>query len=326
MLEAWGDGGYNPMVNVAADNFGIGEPTPMVPTLHAPTNYAICDILRPTLVVDNAVSLQSVPLSYRFEVYSDAGLSNLVSQMPAAAAGINTTAWQVDLNLNNNAQYWWRCRATDGTNIGPWMATATFFINEINNPPWPVVQVVSPSWVLANTNAALTWYPTTDPDAGDSILAYQLQVDDQSDFSSPIIDDANIVISGENLPAYWTISLPLGSFTNAARLSPGTVYYWRVRAQDSRFSYSAWPSGTAPSFAFGFAPPPASPTITRCAPAAGNSLLLEWTGASGNVFVEFKSNLVNGGWNTVAGPLSGTSCVVTPPQGSTSGFYRLRAE
>ncbi len=55
--------------------------------------------------MNNAIDFQGDPLTYRFEVYADAGLTDLVAQVPAVASGEGTSAWPVDVNLQNNAQY-----------------------------------------------------------------------------------------------------------------------------------------------------------------------------------------------------------------------------
>jgi hypothetical protein len=51
---------------------------------------------------------------------------------------------------------------------------------------------------------------------------------------------------------------------------------------------------------------------------------LQWSGASSNVFVEFKGSLSEALWSTVAGPLQGTNQTYLPGPESGSGFFRLR--
>ena len=124
--------GSAPYTDLSFDNVGVGEPVPGAPTLSAPAQLATVSILRPTLIVNNAVDYQTDPLTYRFEVYADASLSNLVAQVPVVASGTSLTTWQLDTDLPNGAQYWWRCQASDGTNTGPWMAAASFYVNQVN--------------------------------------------------------------------------------------------------------------------------------------------------------------------------------------------------
>jgi hypothetical protein len=293
--------------------------------VNAPLPSSLVEYVRPTLLVNNAIDYQSEPVAYQFEVYADAALTTRVAQNPGIASGVGTSGWQVDVNLVNNQQYWWRCRALQGANVGPWMETATFYVNELNNAPLAVVLVILPQWVLANTNGALSWYPTTDPDVGDSIRAYQVQVDDDAGFGTPLMDEASVTVGAFNPPADWTISVPLGRFAGATNLVGGKVYYWRVRAQDSRFKWSAWSSGPA-SFAFAFAPPPPPTTITRLQIDAQGNALIEWTGATQGVHIEASTALNPSGWTTVAGPLSGSAWTLQLEAGRPIGFYRLPLE
>jgi hypothetical protein len=314
-----------PDEDVFLDNIGIGEDAPGAPTLNAPLSSSLVEYVRPTLVVNNAIDYQSEPVTYQFEVYGDAALTTLVAQNPGIASGSGTTAWQVDVNLQNNTQYWWRCRALQGANIGPWMETATFYVNELNNAPRPVVPVIPPQWVLANTNGVLTWHPTTDPDIGDAIRAYQVQIDDDAGFTSPLIDDANITVGAFSPPADWTISVPLGRFAGSTNLVAGRVYQWRIRAQDTRFKWSAW-SETPVSFAFVTPPPPPPTTITRIQSGPAGELILDWSGAVSGVHIEAASTLNGAGWNEIVGPVTGSTWTLTPPPGAAARFYRLRLE
>jgi hypothetical protein len=321
----WNEWGTAPDQDLFLDNIGIGEPSPSAPTLAAPAHLDSVTLVRPQLVVTNALDFQGDPLTYRFEVYADPALANLVAQVPAVASGAGTTAWAVDTDLPNNAQYWWRCQASDGTNTGPWMATATFFVNEINRPPTaPEIAGPPPGTLVTNLDALLLWFPSTDPDEGDSAVSYQIQVAADATFLLPFINVTNIpaiaVPSGGN----WAMALPLNALPGADNLVSGTLYYWRINAQDRRGLSSAWSQGWN-TFQFGIAPPRAG-TITGFRCGAGNQMVLEWTDAAGSVFVEFSHSLNSPQWHTVAGPLQGTNWTFTPIPGTPSGFFRLRSE
>jgi hypothetical protein len=167
-----------------------------------------------------------------------------------------------------------------------------------------VIVATPPQWLLANTNGVLTWYPTTDPDAGDSIRAYRLQIDDDADFTSPLVDDESITVTNLNAPVDWTISVPLHRFAAASGLTPGLTYHWRVGAQDSRYKWSDWNIQPV-SFAFGFIPIPPT-TLDRVTAVAPDQVRLEWTGANTNVRIEFTPTLNPPTWDSITGPLAGT--------------------
>ena len=321
----WSEWGSAPDQDLFLDNIGIGEPAPAAPTLAAPANFNIVGVARPTLVVTNAVDFQGDPLSYRFEVYADAALSNLVAQVPAVASGPATTAWTVDTDLPNNAQYWWRCQAADGTNIGPWMTTATFFVNETNRPPVaPVIAGPPSGLILTNLDVLLLWYPSAgDPDEGDHVVSYHIQVADNPAFVLPVINVTNIPAIEVPPGSNWVLSLPLNSLPGAQSLAWRTLYHWRISAQDQRGLSSAWSA----AWPLQYGPPaPRAGTLTGLRAGPGNQLTLEWTGAAGLIYVEFSHTLNPPQWHTVAGPLGGTNWTFTPLPGSPSGFYRLRCQ
>lgn len=310
-----------PQIGMYLDNIGVGGPTPGAPTLLSPAMYESVPALRPTLVVGNAQDAQHDPLTYSFEVYADAALSNFVAQVPAVSAGATSTAWQVDVDLPNNAQYWWRCRVSDGSNVGPWMATATFYVNETNAPP-ALVQIASPpkGATLRTSAGILSWYPATDPDVGDEIIQYHIQIDDDPAFGAP---EVNAIFAAPIPPPqgpFVTIARPLYTLNGYENLGMISNYFWRIRAQDSRYLWSGWSVG-GHWFIYGV-PPPNAASIVR---NANGSITFTWDVGTENWYIQWTPSL-SGGWQTVAGPLGVNTWTFTPDPLQTSGFYRIVGE
>ncbi len=321
----WSEWGTAPDQDIFLDDIGIGEPAPGAPTLAAPANLASVNIARPVLAVTNAVDFQGDSLSYRFEVYADAELSNLAAQVPLVASGAQVTSWQVDTDLPNNAQYWWRCQASDGTNTGPWMAAASFYVNETNHPPSTPLIAGPPSGTLVTSlETLLIWFPASDPDEGDSVATYHIQVAPDAAFLLPVVNATHIPAPPLPPAGDWALTLPLSALPGTDALVSGTLYYWRISAQDLRGMSSAWSAGLQ-TFQFGLGEPRAG-TITAFRRGEGNEMILEWSGAAGSVYVEFTHGMNPPQWHTVAGPLQGTAWSFSPIPGTTSGFYRLRSE
>ena len=67
------------------------------------------------------------------------------------------------------------------------------------------------------------------------------------------------------------------------------------------------------------------PQITRIQQNPDGAWVLEWGGTSANVYVEFNPTLAPGQWQTVAGPLSGTTWTSTTAA-APQGYYRLRLQ
>lgn len=272
------------------------------------------------LVIANASDYQSDPLVYRFEVYNDEGLNNLVAQVPALSAGLTSTAWQVDVNLDNNAQYWWRARASDGFNTGSWMATATFYVNETNTPPHAVVIAGPPKGATLRTaQGVLYWFPTTDPDVGDQILTYQIQVDEDPDF---VDVQVNAIFDAPVPPPegeFVTIGRPIHLLDGYESMGMISNYYWRIRAQDSRFSWSAW---SAPGQWFIYGVP--APDPYRMEMNANGSLTFYWDVGTENFYVWHSPSLVSQRWDVISGPLDQNQ--VTLPFTGEEGYYRVSGE
>ena len=262
------------------DNIGIGPGTPTAPTLNAPAQGANVTEVFPELVVDNAVDFQSDPLTYEFQVFDDASLSNLVAQIPAVAQGDGTTSWTLETELPTDHQYWWRCRATDdSSNTGPWMDTATFFLQITNHPPSvPVLVGPSNGAELPDLSGRLSWLASTDPEEanGDYVADYRVQVDDDPAFGSPGIDDTVVPAKGSRDAA---LSFTLGSLAGSGNLVLETRYYWRVNARDSQGSSSDWSAGPA-LFVFGADETP--PTCAIVSPVDDTTVIATPITVTGN--------------------------------------------
>lgn len=140
----------------------------------------------------------------------------------------------------NHATYWWRCRADDGDDTGPWSDVATFLVNEINNPP-NVVDLEAPvnGGALWSFDDSLVWRTVADPDPGDVILDYHLEIDDDPDFGSPVVRVEGILVTGVPDGVGYLVGLTINDLTASNGLASGR-WYWRIRARDSRFRYGDW--------------------------------------------------------------------------------------
>jgi plastocyanin len=101
-----------------------------------------------------------------------------------------------------------------------------------NNPPSAInLKVTQPDYCKVGPGATIFSWKFTDSD-GDSQSAYQVQVDNNSNFSSPEVDSGKINSSSN-------------SYSPQTGLSYNTTYYWRVRVWDSKGNVSSWSYGSS---------------------------------------------------------------------------------
>ena len=185
-------------------------------------------------------------------------------------------------------------------------------VTEVTNPPLlaavenyrgvQTAEVVAPlpAWPGANylvnqeLPVALVWSPQG--------LAggYHLQIATDPDFSDPVVDVP------DQAEAFFV-------WSDAAQ---DTAYFYRVNTTNDAGT-SDWSVGSFQTVA------PNPPTLTRIQQNQDGAWVLQWTGASSGVYVEFNATLDPGQWQTIVGPISGSAWTNTPVA-APQGFYRLR--
>lgn len=172
-----------------------------------------------TLLVENASSNGPRPLSYNFEVATDTGFTNKVFVKDAVDPGSDgRTSVRLPDPLATGRSYYWRARAADGANSGPYSAAANF------NVYTPVVieapVLVSPinSATTPTTRPTLVWASArrTGPNG---TIAYIVELSDTDSFAN------KLVWGVDETPAQTSYQAP-------GDITPGRVWYWHVRAYD----------------------------------------------------------------------------------------------
>ncbi len=107
---------------------GVNNP-PSVPVAYLPGNRDTVNTSRPVLTVYNSTDPdQGEVLVYEFQVFADSLLTNLVTSQGSVNQGNTYTSWTVNLDLQDSAIYWWRCRAYDGEAYSTWMPARSFLV------------------------------------------------------------------------------------------------------------------------------------------------------------------------------------------------------
>lgn len=145
-----------------------------------------------------------------------------------ATLGANATSYQ-DANLADG-NYDYRVFANNSFGDSAPSNTANIAVS-CNQPPVGSPNTVGSGYFCSTPLRPQFSWAFNDPNPGDSQSAYQVQIDDNSDFSSPAVDSGK---AGSSNNFY----VPPAGVLNYA-----TAYYWRLMVWDSKDAASAWANG-----------------------------------------------------------------------------------
>lgn len=307
-------------------------PLPDVPVLVSPTDGSTVEDLTPTFDWNDAANAES----YYIQISTKLQMNAIV---------IETSTTESEYTPPSNMAedvYYWRVLSTNATGSSSY--TGVWDVNVIAPPPPPgAPTLISP----ANGSGTTDTTPYFDWSDVSGTLDYEILVDNNADFSSPLINQTGLTVS---------------EFTAASALSNGT-YYWKVRGTNasgagtysSSWSFSigaapgipvlALPSNgslttdTTPTFDWNdvtdassytilvdnnsdFSSPEInqSPTLSAYTPASALALgTYYWKVLATNVY---GSSSYSGSWTLSIGAPPGTPTLVSPTNGSTTADYR----
>lgn len=166
----------------------------------------------------NATDAEGDTRHYDSEVYWDSALIQLASYFAGKVEGFGQTSWKTDSLTAENQPHWWRARASDGYENGPWSPIWTSIVDAYNQPP-AAFNLVSPGdgAIVPDLTPAFAWESAIDPDPG-ATLTYTVTLRLNPSFTY------KSEISGLMSAAFdWPDSLAVG-----------TMYCWKVKADDGR--------------------------------------------------------------------------------------------
>lgn len=173
-----------------------------------------------TLLAENASSSGVRPLTYMFEVATDTGFANKVFVREDVTPGDGgRTSLRLPDRLAPERSYYWRARAQDGANTGPFSAPGAFDVFTpivINPPPLispainSVLSTVRPKFVFGNATRS---GPT-------GAINYVIEVADSDFFTNKL--------------GAWIVAEQAGqtSFDAPSDFAFSKVLFWHVRAFD----------------------------------------------------------------------------------------------
>jgi hypothetical protein len=196
------------------------------------------------LMIQNADTSGVRPISYTFEIASDAAFASIVFKRAGVAPGTDgKTRLQLPDALPTGRDYWWRARAEDGANVGPYSSVVKFAAITPTDIGAPVLN--SPVGVITTGTPQFTLTAGARTGPIERVV-YQIQVANDPAFAS-----VAATFSPDQVVPQTTIS-PNYQFLNK-------TYYWRAQARDIGDSQAVSPWSATQSFTV---QPPAPPPPT----------------------------------------------------------------
>lgn len=198
----------------------VNDPPP-APTVRNPGDGAWTATRYPTLEANPVVDPEEEAVRYRFEVYADGALTQLV-----AAGGSDGTAWLVPAALADKTTHWWRVRAVDPHDaVSAWSAPTVLYVSTapyqeptiaLTSPAVPTVpeSVSTPDGV--RRQITLRW-EGTDPNIEPTVALYYST--SNAGYAGNLIVDGLRQGSGTQVGSYvWDVT----------GLAPGAYYVFGV--------------------------------------------------------------------------------------------------
>lgn len=201
-----------------------------------------------TLVLENASTNGQRPLSYLIEVALDADFASKVVSREGIQPGDGRTAFKLPDALAADRTYYWRARAQDGANAGPYSSGANFKVFTPIALQQP--QLVSPTGDVRVSELTPTLVVSNAPRSGPvASIVYEFQVALDEGFGR-----VALTIEKPEMPTHTSKGIE-------SALGYDTRYYWRARAWEMSKNMAGPWSPTA-SFRTPAAPaaPPAPPS------------------------------------------------------------------
>jgi hypothetical protein len=197
------------------------------------------------LLFENPTTSGDRPLYLEVEVATDAAFANKVHTSARLTPGTNgRTTYKLPEALQAGRSYYWRGRAADGANTGPWAGASSFEVLIPKRIDTPVPLAPIRREVTANNTPELV-----------------VQNGVASGVSSPVLYRFELTLDLNFTTVSAVLTVPRSSDLNTRVTLPAlplaTTFYWRVSASDGALTsaYSAIQAFVTPT-------PPPPPVVT----------------------------------------------------------------
>ena len=206
----------------------------------------------PTLLIENAGTTGARTLYLQLQVSTDSSFGQVVHHADQITPGPNgRTTYRLPEPLGAGYTYFWRSRAVDGANTGPYSTVANFNVVQpvVIDPPTPT----APSGSISSNRP--DFRVTNGTISGTTGVIYRFEVSTAADFSN--LTALVTATPGSN----GTTTMSLGE------LPYNTTFYWRAHGTDGTVRSA---DSTTLSFRTPAPEPPPTPPSTPTNPPAAS--------------------------------------------------------
>ena len=195
--------------------FNTVNDAPSVPVVNNPDNQTWVETQTPTLSVNPSLDLDNDSLTYEFELYSDAQMTNLIEQS-VTANDFRTVATP----LTDNSWFYWRARAIDEHALeSGWTSLMSFFVNNSGFDDSPSITLIAPATDIPDASLAPITIAWTDDDPdSNAIISLYYDTDTSGTDGTLIVSGIEEDQDGTNDSYVW----------DATSLQPGSYYIYAV--------------------------------------------------------------------------------------------------
>ena len=226
-------------------------------SLLTPSNNAIVNSEHPYFTWEEATDPEAYSTNYEFWYTSDSTWTSY-NKSPL----ISDTFYTIPETLSGINHFWWQVVAYDQNLATYSLETRKFTISLQPSIPSPILP-----WTedYMTSEDYLVWINATDPDEGDAVSYYHIQIDEDNNFNSPEVDMTQIglvrntplteryksnidknssqKLINENTRDY-AYAITIDDLTGYANLQDNTNYFWRVSAIDEYGIEGDYSTGT----------------------------------------------------------------------------------
>jgi len=213
-----------------SDPSRFGRPDPPQPVAPADGSWVLS--AQPALIVAPADDPDGDPLRYSFELSTDPDFRQLAQQGQDVPPGAEQIAWTVPRPLRENAAYWWRARASDGTFLSEPGPAWRFTVNAVPEPPGLPTLLTPPDGAPVNTPRPTFEVAVGDGDPDGEPLRLHWAVYAGLTLDAPAQEGwLDVAEAGPQATVAWSPEQDL---------QEDQVYRWRVELVDQGDMSSGW--------------------------------------------------------------------------------------